>query len=146
EAAHQGTLFLDEIGELPLASQAVLLRVLEEKRVTRIGSHTSRPVDVRIVAATNRDLYQEVRRKRFRADLYFRLNEMEIVLPPLRERRDLEAFIHHLLRDIATELGNPHLSISPDAINQLRQYHWPGNIRQLRHVIRQAAYRVHLMR
>lgn len=146
EAAHQGTLFLDEIGELPLASQAVLLRVLEEKRVTRIGSHTSRPVDVRIVAATNRDLYQEVRRKRFRADLYFRLNEMEIVLPPLRERSDLEAFIHHFLRDIAAELGNPHLFISPDAIHQLRQYHWPGNIRQLRHVIRQAAYRVHLMR
>jgi len=145
EAAHQGTLFLDEIGELPLASQAVLLRVLEEKRVTRIGSHTSKPVDVRIVAATNRDLYKEVQEKRFRADLYFRLNEIEIILPPLRERSDLEEFIHHFLQDVAAGLGHPNLAISPDAVEKLQQYHWPGNIRQLRHVIRQAAYHVHLI-
>jgi transcriptional regulator of acetoin/glycerol metabolism len=146
EAAHLGTLFLDEIGELPLASQAVLLRVLEEKRVTRIGSHESKPVDVRIVAATNRDLYKEIALKRFRADLYFRLNEMEILLPPLRERTDLDELIFHFLHEIASELGIHLLSIDPAAMHKLRQYSWPGNIRQLRHVIRQAAYQVHIVK
>ncbi len=146
EAAHLGTLFLDEIGELPLASQAVLLRVLEEKRVTRVGSHESKPVDVRIVAATNRDLYKEIALKRFRADLYFRLNEMEILLPPLRERTDLDELIHHFLHEIASELGIHHLSIDPAAMRKLRQYSWPGNIRQLRHVIRQAAYQAHIIK
>lgn len=146
EAANQGTLFLDEIGELPLASQAVLLRVLEEKRVTRIGSHVSKPVDVRIVAATNRDLYQEVVQKRFRADLYFRLNEMEIVLPPLRERTDLDELIRHFLHEITAELNIPPLSIAPEAMHLLRQYQWPGNIRQLRHVIRQAVFRAHFVK
>lgn len=146
EAAEGGTLFLDEIGELPLASQAALLRVLEEKRVTRIGSHRSRPVDVRIIAATNRTLSQEVEENRFRADLYYRLCEIELFLPPLRERSDLFDLAEHFLEQMTKELGVSHISLDQIAREKIARYSWPGNIRELRQVLRQAAYRACLLR
>jgi PAS domain S-box-containing protein len=146
EAAEGGTLFLDEIGELPLAAQATLLRVLEEKRVTRIGSHRSKSVDVRIIAATNRTLSQEVEEKRFRADLYYRLCEVELFLPPLRERTDLFELAEHFLGQMAMELGVPNLSLDRIAREKIARYSWPGNVRELRQVLRQAAYRACLLR
>ncbi|MDQ0340112.1 transcriptional regulator with PAS, ATPase and Fis domain [Caldalkalibacillus uzonensis] len=105
QAANGGTQFLDEIGEMPLASQVALLRVLEEKRVTPVGSNHSIPIDVRIIAATNRDLLREIEAKRFRADLYYRLCELEIVLPPLRERTDLLELAHEFIRHVESELS-----------------------------------------
>jgi transcriptional regulator of acetoin/glycerol metabolism len=146
EAADGGTLFLDEIGELSLASQAALLRVLEEKRVTRIGSHRSKPVNVRIIAATNRILSKEVEENRFRADLYYRLCEIELFLPPLRERSDLFDLADHFLGQMAKELGVPHISLDQVAREKIAGYSWPGNIRELRQVLRQAAYQACLLR
>ncbi|WP_175482450.1 sigma-54-dependent Fis family transcriptional regulator [Thermoflavimicrobium dichotomicum] len=145
EAAHGGTLFLDEIGELPLSSQAVLLRVLEEKVVTRIGSLESKPVDVRIVAATNRPLAQEVQKKRFRADLYYRLCEFEISLPPLRERSDLLTLVDFFLKQVAQEIGINQFTLDHLAKDKIQLYHWPGNIRELRQVLRQAAYKTYFV-
>lgn len=146
EAAHGGTLFLDEIGELPLASQVVLLRAIEEKRITRIGSHEAKSVDVRIIAATNRDLVQAIKQNRFRADLYYRLNEIEVKLPPLRERSDLPLLIDHFLNEIAAELHIRKPVIDQSAVAKLARHPWPGNIRELRHVIRQAVYHVHFVK
>ncbi|MGA8943950.1 MAG: sigma-54-dependent Fis family transcriptional regulator [Thermoactinomyces sp.] len=146
EAAHGGTLFLDEIGELPLSAQAVLLRVLEEKKVTRIGSCDSKPVDVRIIAATNRVLVEEVQKKRFRADLYYRLCEFEITLPPLRERSDLFSLVDFFLQKITREIGADPLTLDHLAKKKIERYHWPGNIRELRQVLRQAAYKACYLR
>ncbi|MFC4548091.1 sigma-54-dependent Fis family transcriptional regulator [Paenactinomyces guangxiensis] len=140
EAAAKGTLFLDEIGEMPLTSQASLLRVLEDKTVTRIGSNRPIHTDVRILAATNKQLSQEVAKGRFRADLYYRLREIEILLPPLRERSDLYQLAEYFLEQVVQELGDVSLSFHPNTCKQLSQYDWPGNIRELRQVIRQAAY------
>lgn len=146
EAAHGGTLFLDEIGELPLSSQAVLLRVLEEKVVTKIGSHQPKQVDVRIVAATNRNLVEEVQNKRFRADLYYRLCEFEIKLPPLRERSDLFSLADFFLQKVAQEIGLKEITLDHMTKKKIQHYHWPGNIRELRQVLRQAAYKAHFIR
>ncbi len=146
EAANRGTLFLDEIGELPLSSQAVLLRVLEEKTVTRIGSCKTKSVDVRIIAATNRKLVEEVQKKRFRADLYYRLCEFEIPLPPLRERSDLFSLVDFFMEKIAQEIGADRLTLDQLAKKKIKLYHWPGNIRELRQVLRQAAYKAYFLR
>jgi DNA-binding NtrC family response regulator len=139
EAAHGGTLFLDEIGELPTDAQARLLRVLQEGEIRRIGSTQSRRVDVRLIAATNRDLKQEVERGNFRSDLYFRLHVMEILLPPLRERgEDIHELAEHLLARTCKRLNRPPRSYSDDAIVALMQYPWPGNVRELENVIERA--------
>ena len=139
EAAEGGTLFLDEIGEMSLAAQVALLKVLEEKVITRIGSHKPIPIDVRIIAATNKDLSKEITAGRFRQDLYYRLREIEIVLPPLRERTDLPFLIQHFREQISEEL-KVDFSFDADAQRILTRYHWPGNIREMRQVIRQAAF------
>ncbi len=139
EAAHGGTLFLDEIGELPTDAQAHLLRVLQEGEIRRIGSTQSRQVDVRLIAATNRDLKQEVERGNFRSDLYFRLHVMEIMLPPLRERgNDIRELAIHLLARTCKRLNRQPLSYDDEAIETLFKYQWPGNVRELENVIERA--------
>jgi len=145
EAADGGTLFLDEIGDMPPASQVALLRVLEEKKVTRIGSHRPIPVDVRVIAATHQNLEQAVAEGRFRADLFYRLREMELVLPPLRERTDLRLLAEHFLEKVEQELGRA-IAVSAEVWSILEQHDWPGNLRELRQVIRQSAYHACLIR
>jgi transcriptional regulator with PAS, ATPase and Fis domain len=137
--AHGGTLFLDEIGDMPLALQAKLLRVLQEQELEPLGSNQVIRVDVRVVAATSRDLPAMVAEGRFRADLYYRLNVLPIRLPPLRERLgDLEALVDMLGDDIARRSGMPHKAVGPDAMERLARHDWPGNIRELRNVLEQA--------
>jgi transcriptional regulator with GAF, ATPase, and Fis domain len=139
ELAHKGTLFLDEVGELPLELQAKLLRVLQEKEIERLGSNTPIATDVRVVAATNRDLAQEVREGRFRADLYYRLHVFPITVPPLRDRKeDLPLLAEHLVRKCVQQLGRPYRGIAPQALAQLLDYAWPGNVRELENLITQA--------
>jgi len=138
--ADGGTLFLDEIGDMPLTLQSKLLRALQEQEIEPLGSNQVITVDVRVVAATSRDLAAMVEQGRFRADLYYRLNVLPIRLPSLRERMpDLEALADALLDDIARRSGMPHKSLSSDALDLLLQQPWPGNIRQLRNVLEQAA-------
>ena len=135
ESAHKGTLFLDEIGELPLASQVKLLRVLQERSFERIGSSQSQSVDVRVVAATNRDLEKEVKRGNFREDLYWRLNVVPIVLPPLRERReDIPLLAAHYLQKFNRVYGQS-VRLGEKALAALIQYRWPGNVRELANTI-----------
>jgi DNA-binding NtrC family response regulator len=132
ERAHGGTLFLDEIGELPLDLQPRLLRVLESRRVRRVGGAQDRPVDVRIIAATNRDLLAEVHAGMFRQDLYFRLAAAVVPLPPLRERlEDLPLLVPRLLE----ELGAAGLQVSDETYAVLRAHSWPGNVRELRNTL-----------
>ena len=138
--ADGGTLFLDEIGDMPLALQSKLLRALQEQEIEPLGSNTVQRVDVRIVAATSRDLAGMVVNGSFRADLYYRLNVLPIRLPPLRERlADLEALVESLSEDIARRSGLPARSLGPDALALLAQQRWPGNIRELRNTLEQAA-------
>src|SRR5699024_5098500 len=141
--AHKGTLFLDEIGEMSLSSQVVLLRVLEEKRITPIGSHNSIPIDVRIIAATNRNLVKAINNKQFRADLYYRLCEIELTLPPLRDREDLFDLSAYFLKEIASEMNVDRFILSDTVKKHMRAYNWPGNIRELRHTLRQASYQAY---
>jgi DNA-binding NtrC family response regulator len=139
ESAHGATLFLDEVGDMPLALQAKLLRVLEQKEVTRVGAVQARPIDIRIISATNRDLEAEIRAGRFRQDLFFRLNGVSIVLPPLRERRDeITPLAHRFLVSACRASGLAPPPISNDALEALQQYDWPGNIRELRNVVERA--------
>ncbi len=137
EAAHQGTLFLDEIGDMSLRAQAALLRVLQEKVVTPVGSVKSKPVDVRIIAATNKDLREEIKANRFRADLYYRLKGIQITLPPLRKRSDVVELAEHLLRTMS---GSAAITLSAEAQTKLRAYSWPGNVRELYSVLNQAVF------
>ncbi len=138
--ADGGTLFLDEIGDMPLALQAKLLRALQEREVEPLGSNRVEPVDVRVIAATSRDLQAMVAEGRFRADLYYRLNVLPIRLPPLRERLDdLEALAEVLMEDIARRSGLSAHSLAPDALEWLARQPWPGNIRELRNTLEQAA-------
>jgi two-component system response regulator GlrR len=133
EAAHGGTLFLDELGELPLDLQTRLLGVLERRVVQRLGSTQSRPVDVRVLAATNRDLRREVNRKSFREDLYFRLAVVTIEMPPLRARpEDIPLYVEDFLRD------TPGVTIDAETMKRLSEQPWPGNVRELRNVIERA--------
>lgn len=140
EVAEGGTLFLDEIGELPLESQVKLLRVLQEKEIERLGSNKVIKINVRIIAATNRDLEQEVAAGRFRSDLYFRLNVFPVYVPPLRERKeDIPLLASHFLQTMAKKLDKEISGISKKALQQLMAYDWPGNIRELEHVIERNA-------
>ncbi|MHC4470289.1 MAG: sigma-54-dependent transcriptional regulator [Planctomycetota bacterium] len=135
EVAHQGTLFLDEIGEMAPALQIKLLRVLQEGEVRRLGSNRTLTVDVRPIAATNVDLTEAVREKRFREDLFYRLNVFPIVVPPLRERReDIPDLVHHLLAVISVP-GRGPLTITDEALDVLERYAWPGNVRELMNTV-----------
>jgi DNA-binding NtrC family response regulator len=136
EVAKGGTIFLDEIGEMSLQTQAKLLRALENRRFKRVGGTTDLPLEAAIIAATNRDLREEVAQKRFREDLYFRLNVIPIMVPPLRERStDIPLLIEHLLTRFNKELGRKVAHIDDDAMEALVSYAWPGNVRELRNVI-----------
>ena len=134
--AQGGTLFLDEIGELPLALQATLLRALESRRIRPVGSEREVPVDLRIVAATNRSLRAEVDAGRFRKELYYRLQVVEITLPPLRtHKEDIPDLVAHFVGSLAARLGVPPIEVTPDEMRYLQQYDWPGNVRELRNLI-----------
>lgn len=133
EAADGGTLFLDEIGEIDTSTQVKLLRFLESRTFERLGSVKPVKVDVRLVAATNRDLHDMVKKGTFREDLLYRLNVVALRMPPLRERRDdIPVLLHHFVREFAKENGLPEARFSADALNALQNYRWPGNIRELR--------------
>ena len=139
EAAEGGTLLLDEIGELSLPLQVKLLRVLQEREVTRVGSHRPVKVDVRVIAATHVDLASAIREKRFREDLYYRLNVAAVTLPPLRQRQqDIPLLAKHFLTLYARRLGHPQRKLSEDALATLREYPWPGNIRELENTLHNA--------
>ena len=139
DSAHKGTLFFDEIGELPVPAQAKLLRVLQDGLVEPVGAAKPHKVDVRIIAATNRDLRKEVRRGTFREDLYYRLNVGEVRLPPLRERRsDIPKLALHILDNINRSLRRPK-RFSPRALTRLQTHNWPGNVRDLENVIERSA-------
>lgn len=139
EAAQSGTLFLDEIGELPLSVQAKLLRVLEEQEFSRVGSHVVRRVHARIIAATNRDLSQDVADGRFREDLFHRLDVLTLRIAPLREHpQDIPALANHFVTRLAAEGESTVRGIAAPAMKQLKEFHWPGNVRQLRNVIHRA--------
>ena len=135
EAADGGTLFLDEIGDMDIGVQAQFLKVIEEKQFRRLGEVKTRKSDFRLICATNRDLLGETRKGTFRKDLYFRINVLPIIIPPLRERaEDIPGLVRHLLRN----LGHQSLEISPDVMELLQEYSWPGNIRELRNVLERA--------
>jgi DNA-binding NtrC family response regulator len=139
ELAHRGTLFLDEIGDLPLALQAKILRALEEKRFERVGGTQSLHVDVRVVAATNRNLKQRVAERQFREDLYFRLSVFPIQIPPLRERSDdVVILARHFVDRFCRDMNKKTLAVAPAAIDELRVYAWPGNVRELQNCIERA--------
>jgi PAS domain S-box-containing protein len=139
ELAHGGTLFLDEIGELPLDLQPKLLRVLQEGELERVGGTSTLRVDVRVIAATNRDLAEASRQGQFRADLFYRLNVFPLYLPPLRERRDdIAPLVHHFVQRYAAKLGKRIRSVSDRMMTALIAYAWPGNVRELEHVIERA--------
>jgi formate hydrogenlyase transcriptional activator len=136
ELANQSTLFLDEIGELPLEAQAKLLRVIQEREVERVGGKQIIKIDVRLIAATNRNLEEEVKAGRFRADLYFRLNVFPVTLPPLRDRaEDIEPLTHFFVEKYSRNSGRKIRKVAPKVIQQLRSYTWPGNVRELEHLI-----------
>ncbi|WP_076410112.1 nitric oxide reductase transcriptional regulator NorR [Shewanella sp. UCD-KL12] len=140
ELADKGTLFLDEIGELPLTLQSKLLRVLQYGDLQKIGDDRSRKVDVRIIAATNKDLKQEVLAGRFRADLYHRLSVFPLMVPPLSERGDdITLLSGYFVEKCRQKLGIKNLSLSPASLSQLKQYSWPGNVRELEHALHRAA-------
>ena len=137
--ANGGTLFLDEIGEMPLTMQVHLLRGLEEQRIRPVGSNRETPIDVRILAATNRELVQRVKEGLFRQDLFYRLNVLSIRLPPLRERgQDVDLLAHHFSKRLSGELGVNALPLDRAEIMRLQAYDWPGNVRELKNVIERA--------
>ncbi len=137
EAAEGGTVFFDEIGELPLPVQGTLLRAIQELRFERVGGHRPVEVDVRIVAATNRDLAAMVARGTFREDLYYRLRVLPVEVPSLRFRgqEDLELLVQHFVRAARRRYGRPGLSVRPSAMARLRAHGWPGNVRELEHCL-----------
>lgn len=140
ETAHGGTLFLDEIGDMPLALQAKLLRFLQERAIERVGGRESIPVDVRIIAATHRDLRAEIERKGFRGDLYYRISEVSVTIPPLRERgSDAVLMANSFLRWACKRHGRPRLSLSSGAVTAIESHAWPGNVRELENRVNAAA-------
>ena len=140
EVAGSGTLFLDEVGELPLHVQVKLLRALQEKRARRVGGTADIAFSARVIAATNRALEAEVKAGRFREDLFYRLNVIQLRMPPLRERRsDIPAFLEHFLQRFTAELGRSEAAFSPEALELLYAWQWPGNIRELANVVERAA-------
>ncbi|ACD94463.1 sigma-54 interaction domain-containing protein [Trichlorobacter lovleyi] len=139
QQAQGGTLFLDEVGEMPLQLQAKLLRVLEERTLERVGSRTAIPVDLRIIAATNRDLTKEIAKGSFREDLYYRLNGVTLRIPPLRERKgDIDLIARQFLEKWGRSCGRPPMRIAKEALERLRGYTWPGNVRELDNEIERA--------
>jgi len=139
EAAEGGTLLLDEIGELSLSLQVKLLRVLQEREITRVGSRTPVPINVRVIAATHVDLADAIKERRFREDLYYRLNVAAVTLPPLRQRpQDIPALAQHFLSLYANRLSRPHLTLAEDTLKALADYHWPGNVRELENTLHNA--------
>ena len=139
EMAHGGTLFLDEIGDISLKTQVDLLRVLQQKEFSRLGSEESIEVDVRILAATNRDLEKAIIENRFRKDLFYRLNVISIHVPPLRERKeDVPPLAKASVRKCCLELNKDEINIAPSAMKLLVDYDWPGNVRELENVIERA--------
>ncbi len=139
QAAEGGTLFLDEIGAASMAVQTKLLRALQEKEIMKVGSRKVEKIDVRIIAATNSNLWDEIQNKNFREDLYYRLTVVEITVPPLRERRpDIPLLVDRFLQKYGVEYKDRLLRISPDALRILQRYHWPGNIRELENTVQRA--------
>jgi formate hydrogenlyase transcriptional activator len=139
ELAHRGTVFLDEVGELPLDMQVVLLRVLQERAIERVGGHAPLAVDVRVLAATHQNLAAALDEGRFRADLFYRLNVFPIVVPPLRERReDIPDLVRHFLHRFGRRLNRPVTQVSPAALRLLTEYPWPGNVRELENLVERA--------
>jgi len=136
ETAHKGTILLDEIGEMPVSTQVKLLRVLESGEFSRLGSSDVHKIDVRVIAATNRDLLYEVKQGRFRQDLYYRLNSIGIHLPPLRQHADdVPLLIEYFAQRAADAIAVPFEGVDNDAVDLFRQYSWPGNVRELRNVV-----------
>jgi two-component system nitrogen regulation response regulator NtrX len=136
ERADGGTLFLDEVGDMSLKTQAKVLRALDEGRFTPVGATSPVQVDVRVIAATNKDLEEEIARGNFREDFFYRLNVIPFFVPPLRERKeDIPLLAREFLREFGREYGRPRIEIAEDAITVLKQYHWPGNVRELKNVI-----------
>jgi len=139
EQAHLGTLLLDEVGDLPLAMQAKILRAIQEKEIRRVGGNTSIIVDVRIVAATNKDLARQMKEGKFREDLYYRLNVLPIFLPPLRDRTtDVPRLVEHFVERFARAAGKRDPRVTPETLAALMRYRWPGNVRQLESVLERA--------
>ncbi|MBI2877183.1 MAG: sigma-54-dependent Fis family transcriptional regulator [Candidatus Tectomicrobia bacterium] len=137
EFANQGTFFLDEVTELPLRLQTKLLRVLQERKIRRVGGKQEIEIDIRIVAATNRDPAGEMRERRLREDLYYRINVARIDLPPLRERReDIPLLAEHFVREYAQKMGKNGIEIDPETLDLLMRYPWPGNVRELQNVLK----------
>lgn len=139
EIAHKGTLFLDEIGNIPLNLQSKLLSVIQSRKVTRVGAIESRPIDIRLVCATNKPLQEMVKEGVFREDLLYRINTIEIHLPPLRDRKeDIEALVEHYVKLYASKYKKSELTVSKGAMQKLEGYTWPGNIRELQHAVERA--------
>jgi formate hydrogenlyase transcriptional activator len=136
ELAHRGSLFLDEIGDLPLDLQVKMLRVLQEREFERLGSHRTIQGDVRLIAATNRDLPPLIADGRFRADLYYRLNVFPVSVPPLRDRReDIPLLVEHFVKRVSRDLKRSRPSVPPATLDALMRWHWPGNIRELQNMV-----------
>ena len=139
ELANKGTLFLDEIGDMPTPLQAKLLRFLQERTIERVGGHRPIAVDIRVISATNQDLQQQIAEGRFRQDLYYRISEGVVEIPPLRNRlEDAVLIAHKLARDYAQELGRPVRGVSPGAMATILSHTWPGNVRELQNCIKRA--------
>jgi formate hydrogenlyase transcriptional activator len=139
EMAHQGTIFLDEVGELPSDTQVMLLRVLQDRVIERVGGNEPVAVEVRVIAATHRDLTAAMAHAQFRPDLFFRLNVFPIHVPPLRERReDIADLVRHFLLHFSRRMNKPVTRVSPATLNLLSDYHWPGNVRELENIIERA--------
>ena len=139
EHADKGTLFLDEIGDLPMSLQAKLLRFLQDRTVERLGGRNEIAVDIRVACATNQNLEQLIREGRFRKDLYYRISEIAVLIPPLRERQgDRSLLAHALLERFARDQRKPRRGFSPEAIRAIEAYDWPGNVREMENVIRRA--------
>jgi formate hydrogenlyase transcriptional activator len=139
ELAHHGTIFLDEIGELPKETQVLLLRVLQERVIERVGGNETIPIDVRIIAATHQDLISAVDKGKFRNDLYYRLNVFPIYVPPLRERPDdISDLVHHFLGHFSRRMGKTVTEVSATTLQMLTEYPWPGNVRELENLIERA--------
>jgi transcriptional regulator with GAF, ATPase, and Fis domain len=136
ELAHGGTLFLDEIGDMSLSAQAKVLRALQENTIMRVGGEKSIPVDVRIIAATNKNVNEEIKKQQFREDLYHRLSVILIHIPPLHERKeDIPLIADHFLKEICENQGKPQIELTGDAHEELKKLKWTGNVRELRNVI-----------
>ncbi|MBN2614600.1 MAG: sigma-54-dependent Fis family transcriptional regulator [Bacteroidales bacterium] len=136
ELAHGGTLFLDEIGDMSLSAQAKVLRALQENKITRVGGEKEIPVDVRVLAATNKDLPEEIKRGNFREDLYHRLSVIIMQVPPLRERKeDIPLLVQHFINELVTIQGRAPLTITEEALKQMQEFKWSGNVRELHNVV-----------